>query len=88
MNIHPLSEDLTKLKSEELDRKYAELLERLSLARRMHVDQHIIYQLDLLLNGIEDEKFNRLNIMPEQDEFSNVVIDTDRVSKSRRSKVK
>lgn len=77
MSNHPLSEDLTKLSTEDLDKKYSELLRRYNIARRMNMPSDILYQLDLLLEGIELERYGRLQVVdPNEDP---VVIDTDRM---------
>jgi len=76
---HPLGEDLTKLAAEDLDKKHTEVLKRYNIARRMNMPLYIIDQLDLLLSGIEYERYSRLTKLdPAEDP---VVIDTDRVSK-------
>jgi hypothetical protein len=74
-NAHPLSEDLSKLSADDLDKKYNELLKRHTIARRMNMGSHILYQLDLMLDGIELEKQQR-NAPPE--DTKKVVIDTDK----------
>ena len=76
MSNHPLSENLAKLSTEDLDKKYTELLKRYNIARRMNMPSDILYQLDLLLEGIEVERYERLQtIDPNEDP---VIIDTDR----------
>ena len=75
MSNHPLSENLAKLSTEDLDKKYTELLKRYNIARRMNMPSDILYQLDLLLEGIEVERYERLQtIDPNEDP---VIIDTD-----------
>ena len=74
-NSHPLSEDLTKLGQDDLDKRYTELMRRYSLARRMGMDGSVLHQLDLMLDGIEYEKQRR---MIEPSNPDPVVIDTDR----------
>lgn len=76
-NQHPLSDDITKLSIDELDKRYTELMRRYAMARRMNMDQGVIYQLDIMLDGIEYEKMRR-----NQDPIDNsdpVVIDTDKI---------
>lgn len=74
MSIHPLSEDLTKLSSDELDKRYSEIMRRYAIARRMQMNQDVMYQLDIMLDGIDSEKMRRI-----QDDANTdpVVIDTD-----------
>ena len=77
MSNHPLSENLTKLSTEDLDKKYSELLRRYTIAKRMNMPSAVIYQLELLLEGIEVERYDRLQVInPNEDP---VVIDTDRI---------
>lgn len=77
-NEHPLSQDLTKLSDEDLDKKYNELSRRWQIAKRMGMDQYVIHQLDILLDSIESEKYNRIQ-MP--DDGKSVVLETDPVDK-------
>lgn len=74
-NHHPLSDDLTKLSVDELDRRYTELMRRYATARRMNMAGGVMHQLDILLDGIEYEKMRRMQDHTESDP---VVIDTDR----------
>ena len=77
MSNHPLSENLTKLSTEDLDKKYSELLRRYTIAKRMNMPSAVIYQLELLLEGIEVERYDRVQVIdPNEDP---VVIDTDRI---------
>jgi len=80
MNVHPLSEDLTKLSSDELDKRYGELMRRYSIARRMQMNQDIMHQLDIMLDGIDSEKMRRLT---EDSNDDPVVIDTDDPTKGK-----
>ena len=73
-NTHPLETDLTKLSVDELDRRYTELMRRYATARRMNMDGGVMYQLDLMLDGIEFEKMRRNQEPVDQNP---VVIDTD-----------
>lgn len=75
--IHPFSSPLIDLTSEELDQRYSQLMNRYHIARRMQMDQNVIYQLDLLLNSIEDEKFRRMSIDERPD---GVILDTDPIN--------
>jgi hypothetical protein len=83
MNEHPLSEDLSKLGNDELDKKYNELSRRWQLARRMGMDEYVMHQLDIMLSGMESEKQRRL-MLPEDDNY--VVIDTDPIIKKTSEK--
>ena len=74
MQEHPLSDDLTKLTQEELDKKYGELMHRWHASRRMRMDPAVQYQLELLLQGYEYEKQRRAR---PQDDGNPVVLDTD-----------
>jgi hypothetical protein len=76
-NQHPLSDDLTKLSVDELDRRYTELMRRYATARRMNMAGGVMHQLDILLDGIEFEKMRRMQEPVDQDP---VVIDTDRTT--------
>lgn len=76
MSNHPLSEDLTKLSTEVLDKKYSLLIERYNIAKRMNMPSYVLYQLDLLLEGIEIERYNRLNVIDPNE--NPVIIDTDK----------
>ena len=76
---HPLGEDLTKLSADELDKKHTEILKRYNISRRMNMMPYVINQLELLLSGIEYERYSRLEkLEPGEDP---VVIDTDRPAK-------
>ena len=75
INEHPLSEDITKLSADELDKRYTELMKRYAIARRMNMNEGIMYQLNVLLDAIDNEKSRRLYGQP--DESNPVVIDTD-----------
>ena len=82
MNMHPLGEDLTKLASEELDKKYTELMRRYTIARRMNMAGEVLYQLDMMLDGIESEKMRRLQ--DDNGPTNPVVLDTgDQDGKSK-----
>ena len=76
-NQHPLSDDLTKLSIDELDRRYTEIMKRYATARRMNMAGNIMHQLDILLDGIEAEKMRRMQDPINEDP---VVIDTDKPS--------
>ena len=74
MTEHPLADDLTQLSLEDLEKRLAMLTQRYYTARRMNMNQGIIYQLDLLLQGLEYEKIRRAQ--PPLDS-NPIVIDTD-----------
>ena len=75
-NQHPLGDDISKLSMDDLDKRYSEIMRRYVTARRMNMDQNIMRQLDIMLDGIEYEKMRRLdNAYSEPDDP--VVIDTD-----------
>jgi hypothetical protein len=79
MNDHPLSQDYGKFSDDELDKKYNELSRRWQLAKRMGMDESVLHQLDILLNGMEDEKYRRMSL-PESDD--GVVLETDPLTKN------
>jgi len=74
MQEHPLSDDLTKLSQEDLDKKYGELMFRYHSARRMNMNPSVLHQLDILLQGYEYEKNRRIR---QPDDGKRVVLDTD-----------
>lgn len=71
---HPFNTPLADLTSEELDKRYSDLLRRWQMARRMQMDQHVLHQINLLLNSIELEKQRRGGV---DDQPNGVVLDTD-----------
>ena len=75
INEHPLSEDITKLSVDELDKRYTELMKRYAIARRMNMNEGVMHQLNILLDAIDNEKMRRLYDQP--GESIPVVIDTD-----------
>ena len=75
MSTHPLSEDLTALSSDDLEKRYTELMKRYHIARRMNMPQNVIHQLDIMLDGIEYEKTRRYNTIDPNE--STVVLNTD-----------
>jgi hypothetical protein len=79
MSNHPLSEDLTKVSTEDLDKKFNELIKRYNIAKRSGMASHVLYQLDLLLEGIEFERYSRLEMELIDKDEDPVVIDTDRM---------
>lgn len=78
MNEHPLSEDITQLSDEELEKKYSNLNRRWQIAKRMSMDPYVLHQLDIMLNGIENEKMRRM-MLP--DTGTSVVLETDPLEK-------
>lgn len=83
MNDHPLQDDLTQLSDDELSKRYNDLSRRWHLARRMGMDQYVLHQLDIMLNGMETEKYRRME-MPEDDKH--VVLETDPIPSKKDSK--
>jgi hypothetical protein len=71
---HPFSTPLEDLTSDELDKRFNDIMTRFNTARRMQMDQNILHQLDLLLVSIENEKERRARV---DDKVSSVIIDTD-----------
>jgi hypothetical protein len=59
MNEHPLSDNLTDLSYEDLEQRISKLTARWYTAKRMNLDPSVLYQLDLLLQGLEAEKMRR-----------------------------
>ena len=82
MNDHPLTGDLSQLSNDELDKKYNELSRRWQLARRMNMDPYVMHQLDLMLEGMEAEKYRRMEL-PEDDKT--VILDTDPIPDKNQS---
>lgn len=83
MNDHPLSENYGNLSDDELDKKYNELSRRWHLAKRMQMDEYVLHQLDIILNGMEDEKYRR---MAAAESVSGVVLETDPLPKKEENK--
>jgi len=74
MNEHPLSDNLTDLSYEDLEQRISKLTSRWYTAKRMNLDSSVLYQLDLLLQGLEAEKMRRANT---QSEIGGEVLNTD-----------
>jgi hypothetical protein len=74
MNEHPLSDNLTDLSYEDLEQRISKLTSRWYTAKRMNLDSSVLYQLDLLLQGLEAEKMRRANT---QSETGGEVLNTD-----------
>lgn len=71
--LHPNAESLKELSYDELEERYNKLMHRWQIARRMQMAEGVAYQLDLLLNAIEEERYRR----NAQEEKIGVVLDTD-----------
>ena len=84
-NEHPLSQDLTKLSDDDLDKKYNEVSRRWQIAKRMGMDQYVIHQLDIILDGIEAEKYNRMQMT---DDGKTVVLETDPIPSDKKDSKK
>jgi len=74
MNEHPLTDNLMDLSYEDLDKRINELTKRWHTARRMNMNQDVMHQLNIMLDGLEAEKQRRAMTL---DQKSGVVIDTD-----------
>lgn len=83
MNDHPLAENYGNLSDDELDKKYNELSRRWHLAKRMQMDEYVLHQLDIILNGMEDEKYRR---MAASEPDNGVVLETDPLPKKEENK--
>lgn len=77
---HPLSTNLTELTLDDLEKRLTMLTQRWYTAKRMNMDYSVLYQLELLLQGVEYEKMRRLQ--PPID-TNPVVIDTDAEPKEK-----
>jgi len=77
---HPLSNDLTQLTLDDLEKRITQLTQRWYTAKRMNMDYSILYQLDLLLQGLEYEKMRRIQTPIDNNP---VVIDTDAEPKNK-----
>ena len=84
MNDHPLAENYANLSDDELDKKYNELSRRWHLAKRMQMDEYVLHQLDIILNGMEDEKYRRMAVSSEPD--NGIVLETDPLPKKEENK--
>jgi hypothetical protein len=71
---HPFIQPLTELTMDELDKKYADLMQRWRTARGMNMESNVLHQFDLLLSSIEEERYKRLMA---EERPNGVVIDTD-----------
>jgi RNase adaptor protein for sRNA GlmZ degradation len=72
--LHPFLPSMTELTADELDKKHVALLNRWRMARSMHMHPDVLNQLNILLTGIEDEKYRRAQV---EESTNNIVIDTD-----------
>ena len=77
---HPFSETLSEYTTDELDKRYSELMGRFNTARRMQMPQNVLHQLDMLLVSIENEKERRAMV---DDRPNGVVLDTDPIDLSQ-----
>jgi hypothetical protein len=59
MNEHPLSDNLTDLSYDDLEKRLTELNKRWYTAKRMNMDPSVLHQLDIMLQGLEAEKMRR-----------------------------
>jgi hypothetical protein len=78
--MHPLVHNIKELSSEELDKKYQEISKRLQKLRAWNQHDHEMYhQLQLMLDGIDLEKEERLliNIEENNKTESSIVVNTD-----------
>lgn len=73
-NDHPFSAPLSDFTTDELDKRYSDLMNRWNIARRMNMSREILHQLDLLLGSIEIEKERRTAVDEKPD---GVILDTD-----------
>jgi hypothetical protein len=71
---HPFFENPQDLSNDELEKKHSDILNRLRIARGMHMHPEVLNQIDLLLNSIEIEKHRRAAL---DDQPNGVVLDTD-----------
>lgn len=78
--MHPLSDNLKSLSFEELEKRSSEILKRMQLMRRAQISNPQIWeQLEMLLDGINDEKMERAMVLNTASNrpTNNVVISTD-----------
>ena len=75
--MHIGQESFNEYSDEELMQRYSQLFRRYEIARRMNMSYSIIYQMELMLTAMDEEKINRLTI-PTDDRI--MVIDTDEPS--------
>lgn len=78
--MHPLSDNLKSLTFEELEKRSSDILKRMQIMRRAQISNPQMWdQLEMLLNGINDEKMERAialnSVNPKADKT--VVVSTD-----------
>ena len=71
---HPFSIPLNEMSIEELDTRYAMLINRWNIVRRMQMNEDILYQLDLFLSAINYEKERRYAV---DDHPRGIILETD-----------
>jgi len=71
-----LTNSLTKMTSEELDKKYSDLTHRFDVCRRLNLGQNVQNQILDLIGLVTSEKDKRLQELMKQEE-KQVVVDTD-----------
>ena len=74
---HPFSIPLIELTTDELDKRYSDLMGRFNIARRMQMAPYVLHQIDMLLVSIENEKERRHMV---DDRPNGVVLDTDPIA--------
>ena len=58
--MHPLSDNLKSLTFEELEKRSSDILKRMQIMRRAQISNPQIWdQLEMLLDGVNDEKMER-----------------------------
>jgi hypothetical protein len=73
-NDHPFSAPLDELTTDELDKRFNDIMTRFNTARRLNMPADVLHQLDLLLVSVENERERRTRV----DEKPNgVILDTD-----------
>lgn len=83
-SLHPFSDPLDELSLEEIDERHSKLMTRWYTARRMQMSESIIFQLDLLITSLEEEKVRRNKV--EEKPPNPVLIDTDPIIIDRKRK--
>ena len=78
--MHPLILDIKELSTEELDRRYQETSRRMQKLRAWNQTEHeMYYQFQLMLDGIDLEKQERLmlNVDDNAKKETSIVVNTD-----------
>ena len=81
-NEHPLQDDLSKLSYDDLEKRLSELTKRWYAAKRMNMNESVLFQLDIMLQGLESEKMRRAH---SQAETGGEVINTDWKDDAKKS---